>query len=624
MQCIRRLALTLALLATGAYGQAGAPDVFLITVDTLRADRVTGQRAVATRGFGRLATDGVVFTQAFTSAPLTNTAHASILTGLLPAAHGVHDFGVPLSRDITTLAEVLKQRGYRTAAFIGALVLDSKSLAPGLDQGFDTYFNFPAGKKDGARWGRLERRAADVVAEAERWLAENPAGPRFVWVHLYDPHDPYEPPEPYASEYRGREYDGEVAYADAMLAGFLEFLSAKGWYENALVIATGDHGEGLGEHGEDTHGILLYDSTLHVPLVIKLPRAQHKGSTVERLVRNVDLFATVAEAAGATVPSAGDGHSLAPLWTGADAGARDLIAETQYPLRFGWAPLHGLRTETHKLIEAPRAELYDLRADPGEGRNVYEPWSEEVRRLRSALRRYRESVPRPTSGEAKVPQSTIEELKALGYLGSDPGATEVPEPSLLPDPKDKIAVHNALHSAMMQEAAGDEAAALASLQRALALEPDSFPGRSQAGMLESRAGNHAAAAAHLKRAHALRPKDAAVAFALGDALFAMQDFRGARDALAAALQLDARRYDARVKLGEAERALGNIAAAVSQFEAAALLDPARTEAEVALARLYLAQGESAKASALLRRAARRAPHDEAIAALLAEAERSKK
>jgi tetratricopeptide (TPR) repeat protein len=233
-------------------------------------------------------------------------------------------------------------------------------------------------------------------------------------------------------------------------------------------------------------------------------------------------------------------------------------------------------------------------------------------------------VPRPPTADAKVPQSTIEELKALGYLGSDPGATEVPEPSLLPDPKDRIAVHNALHSAMMQEAAGNEAAALASLQRALALEPDSFPGRSQAGMLESRAGNHAATAAHLKRAHALRPKDAAVAFALGDALFGMQDFRGARDALAAALQLDARRYDARLKLGEAERALGNIAAAVSQFEAAALLDPQRTEAEVALARLYLAQGESAKAGALLRRAARRAPQDAAIAALLAEAEQGSK
>ena len=621
MQCIRRIAFSLALLVSAACAQTqDPPDIFLITVDTLRADRVNGENAVATRGFARLAAAGVTFTQAFTSTPLTSPAHASILTGRYPAVHGVHDFGFPLPESMTTLAEVLKQSGYQTAAFVGALVLDSKTLAPGFDQGFDTYFNFPAGKKEGSRWGRLERRAGDVVAEAERWLAAHRSGPRFVWVHLYDPHDPYEPPEPFAAQFRGREYDGEVAYADSELARFLEFLNANGWYRDALIIATGDHGEGLGDHGEDSHGILLYDSTLHVPLVVKPAGDRPNRKVVDALVRGVDLFATMVEAVGAPA-SKTDGTSLSPLWRGIDDSARQLVAETQYPLRFGWAPLLALRSESHKLVEAPRVEFYDLKSDPGETRNVYQPWSEDVRRLRTALRHYRESAPRPAPQNAKVLQSTLDELKALGYLGNDPGASEVPEPSLLPDPKDRIAVHNALHAAMMLESQGNDRGAREALNRALALEPESFPGRSQAGMLELRAGNHRAAVAHLKRAHQIRPKDASVAFALGDALFALKDFAAARSALNAALQLDPRRYEARVRLGEAESALGNLTVALAHFEAAALLQPDRTEADVASARVYLTRGENARAIPLLRRAARKAPDDASIATLLAEAEK---
>src|SRR6266699_1492810 len=251
--------------------KSAEPDIFLITIDTLRADHVHcyGYANGSTPALDSLAKDGIQFTKAFTPSPITNTSHASILTGLLPGSHGVIDFAVPLSTAHPTVAELLKARGYRTAAFIGAVILDSKTLAPGFDRGFDFYDNFPEHSSTKSRWGRVERRGMEVVAHAEQWLGKHPMGPHFMWVHLYDPHDPYEPPMPYSQIYKDRLYDGEIAYADSALGNFVGYLKAHGWYENAIIVIVGDHGEGLGEHGEDTHGIFLYDSTTHVPLIIK-------------------------------------------------------------------------------------------------------------------------------------------------------------------------------------------------------------------------------------------------------------------------------------------------------------------------------------------------------------------
>ena len=246
------------------------PDVFLVTIDTLRADHVHcyGYQKIATPSLDSLAHDGVRFTQAFTPSPLTNTSHTTMLTGLLPSSHGVTDFGVPLSPSYPTAAELLRQRGYQTAAFIGAVILDSKSLAPGLDRGFDFYDNFPPHADPKTRWGRVERRGGEVVQHAEQWLVAHPTGPHFMGVHLYDPHDPYEPPAPFSQTYKDRLYDGEIAYADSALGNFLAFLKSQHLYNGAMIVVVGDHGEGLGQHGEDTHGIFLYDSTTHVPLLL--------------------------------------------------------------------------------------------------------------------------------------------------------------------------------------------------------------------------------------------------------------------------------------------------------------------------------------------------------------------
>ena len=202
----------------------------------------------------------------------------------------------------------------------------------------------------------------EVEQHAESWLNTHPAGPHFVWLHFYDPHDPYEPPPPYSETYKDRLYDGEIAYADSALGHFLAYLKKQGWYEGAMIVVVGDHGEGLGEHHEDTHGIFLYDSTTHVPLIVKLPKEREAGRTIEAQVRTTDIMPTILSLLGIAAPANLDGDSLEPFLTGGEAAPRTVFGETEYPLRFGWAPLRSIRKEGFKFIEAPKPELYDLRA----------------------------------------------------------------------------------------------------------------------------------------------------------------------------------------------------------------------------------------------------------------------
>jgi arylsulfatase A-like enzyme/cytochrome c-type biogenesis protein CcmH/NrfG len=574
------------------------PDVFLITIDTLRADHVHcyGYKNVETPALDGLAKDGIRFAQAFTPSPITNTSHTSILTGLLPSSHGVTDFAVPLAPTHATWAELLHARGYHTAAFIGAVILDSKTLAPGLDRGFDFYDNFPQHPHTKSRWGRVERRGMEVVQHTEAWLSAHPAGPHFVWVHLYDPHDPYEPPPPYSRIYRDHLYDGEIAYADSALANFISFLKKHGWYENSLVVVVGDHGEGLGEHHENTHGIFLYDSTTHVPLIFKLPQASAvltKVKVVDAQVRTTDILPTVLDLVGATAPKRLDGESLRPYFAHNDIASRVAFGETDYPLRFGWAPLRSVRADSFKFIEAPRPELYDLHADAGELDNTYEPWNAEVQEFRGMLAELRAKSPPPEPSKGMVGQGTIDELKALGYLGrADVGsATNVPEPSLLPDPKDKIEEQNLLHSAMMASEDDHEGEARESLEKVLALDPKSPTALLQLGQLELKAGDYAKAAQHLKGALEVRPDDATAAFYEGQALEKTRDLAGARDALETSLKLMPSQFQARLLLGHVYLGLKNPQAAEDQFEAALLLRPNTTEAQVGIAESQVVEGK---------------------------------
>jgi len=606
--------------------KAARPDIFLVTIDTLRPDHVHcyGYRSIQTPALDGLGQDGIRFTQAFTPSPITNTSHTTILTGLLPSSHGVTDFAVPLASTHPTWAELLHAHAYQTGAFIGAVILDSKTLAPGLDRGFDFYDNFPEHSNTKSRWGRVERRAMDVVQHAEAWLTAHAQGPRFVWLHLYDPHDPYEPPAPYSQIYKDRLYDGEIAYADSALAHFIGYLKKHGWYENSLIVVVGDHGEGLGEHHEDTHGIFLYDSTTHVPLILKLPGENaRKAKVVEAQVRTTDILPTVLGLAKVAAPAKLDGESLQPYFTGTDKDAAERVAfgETDYPLRFGWAPLRSVRTQGLKFIEAPRPELYDLDTDAAELRNIYEPWNAPVKNLRGMLAELRAKAPPPAPSQGVVGQGTIEELKALGYLGkADVGsATNVPEPSLLPDPKDKIEEQNLLHRAMIASEDDRAADARRSLEKVLQLDPKSPTALRQLGELELRAGDYVNSARHLKVAVEVRPDDAAASFYEGQALEKTHDLPGARDALEASLRLMPGQFEARLLLGQVYLGLKNPKAAEDQFEAAILLRSKSIEGQLGVARAQIAEGNFNEAAQQLESLSQSQSRNAEVFELLAQA-----
>ena len=567
------LATALPIVGQTASRRGSLPDVFLITIDTLRADHVRcyGYDKVETPAIDGLAKDGIRFSHAFTPSPITNTSHTTILTGLMPSLHGVTDFAIPLAADHPTWAELLSAQGYHTAAFIGAVILDSKALAPGLDRGFDFYDNFPEQSKTKSRWGRVERRGMDVVQHAQAWLTAHPRGPHFVWVHLYDPHDPYEPPPPYAATYKDRLYDGEIAYADSALGKFLSYLKAHNWYQNALIVVVGDHGEGLGEHREETHGIFLYDSTIHVPLIFKPPARSTAARVVDALVRTIDILPTVLDMVGITQKPQLSGESLKPLFTG-EAPSRVGLGETDYPLRFGWAPLRSVRTERFKFIEAPRPEFYDLKADPAELHNSYTDGNADVARSRALLA----ELPAKSSASA-------------GQVNSAAGGASASEASPLADPKDKIEEQNLLHAALIASENDQPAEARKALEKVLEMDEKSPVALRQLGELELEAGDYAQATSHLKTANQLRPGDAAVTYHLGQSLFKVGDLAGARDALESSLKTVPGQIPARILLGNVYLQLKDKDAAKDQFEAVLLSEPNNAEAKGGIAKINATQ-----------------------------------
>jgi arylsulfatase A-like enzyme/cytochrome c-type biogenesis protein CcmH/NrfG len=600
------------------------PNVFLITIDTLRADHVHcyGYDPIQTPALDQLAKQGIRFTQAFTPSPITNSSHTSILTGLLPSSHGVSDFGVPLAPNHITLAELLARRGYHSAAFIGAVILDSKRLAPGLARGFQFYDNFPEHSASKSRWGRLERRGMQVEQHAESWLNAHPAGAHFAWLHFYDPHDPYEPPAPYSQIYKDRLYDGEIAYADAALGKFVGYLKARGWYDEALIIVVGDHGEGLGEHHEDTHGIFLYDSTTHVPLIIKLPKNSSAGKQIDAQVRTIDIVPTILELLSSPIPEKLDGASLTPLFSDAESTSRIVFGQTDYPLRFGWAPLRSVRKDGFKFIEAPSPELYDLRSDGQELQNEYEPWNADVQKLRKILAELNSASPAPaTASAAAVPAGTIDELHALGYLGPNDArsATDVPEPSLLPDPKDKIEEQNLLHAAMMATENDEPAKARTALEKLLQFDAKSVMALSLLGQVEIGSGNYRTALEYLRRARELRPNDAALMLDYARAQEADGDLSGASATLEASLKGNPDQFPARLLLGKLYFGLGKADAALEQLEEAALLQPENIEAKIALSQVLISQKKLADVVDLLDPVANSASNDADVFATLAKA-----
>jgi arylsulfatase A-like enzyme/Tfp pilus assembly protein PilF len=602
MQAFQFLTFFLLIVATASASHESVPtknaqpDVFLVTIDTLRADHVGcyGYKQIETPAVDALAADGIRFAQAFTHSPITNTSHTSILTGLLPSVHGVTDFGVPLSSQHTTWASLLKKKGYQTAAFIGAVILDSSTLAPGLDQGFDFYDNFPAKTESKERFGRVERRGMEVVQHAEGWLTKHRTGPRFVWVHLFDPHDPYEPPLPFSQKYKD-PYDGEVAYADSALGNLIAFLKKTGAYPNAIIGVVGDHGEGLGEHGEETHGLFLYDSTLHVPMIIKMAGATQRGVVVDAQVRTTDILPTVLSLTNIPAPAELNGESMLPIIKRAETPEHALFAETDYPLRFGWAPLRALRAGNSKLIEAPTPELYDLKGDPAEAKNLFAANGSQAQSMQAELAKWKSKAPaREDSGKSAA---------------------------ALPDPKDKIEVQNLLHRSMLAADDNRSAEARGFLEKALELDPASPTALRQLGELELAAGDYPKAATHLKRAREVRPEDSTAAYELGQALEKSGDFAGARVALEASLKLIPSQMPARLLLGRVYLQLKDLKNAQDQFEAASLVDSNNMDARLGLAEVQIQQSDFAGALPDLEAVVKSDPKNAAALRLLGRAYR---
>ncbi len=390
-------------------------NLLLITIDTLRADRVScyNSEHVKTPNIDSLAGSGITFTRAFAHNPLTLPSHTNILLGATPLYHGVHDnISFNVKEDFLTLAELLKEHGYSTGAFVGASPLDSRF---GLDQGFDVYDdNFiPAGAP---KLTAGERKGEIVVNDALKWLEEQ-QDLWFLWVHLFDPHYPYEPPEPFLTQYGDRTYDGEVAYVDFILGKLFQYVRANKLFEKTLVIFTSDHGESLGEHGEPTHGIYAYNSTLWIPLIIAAPDIQ--PDKFNQFVSHIDIFPTVCEAFEIEAPSFLQGISLLPLIRGEKWPARFLYFESLEPYyNLGWAPLRGYINGKEKFIESPIPELYELSLDFEENNNLAD--DKNLIKYRENLNEIIEGYSNPNKIDArnKPDNKILEKLRSLGYIGN--------------------------------------------------------------------------------------------------------------------------------------------------------------------------------------------------------------
>lgn len=416
------LALALAFFSSdvsGAVSPAAAParpNILLITVDTLRADHLGcyGATAVRTPSIDALAARGTLFSRAFAHNPTTLPSHANILLGLTPNAHGVHENSNFIVRgELLTLAEWLKSLGYATGAFIGAFPLDSRF---GLAQGFDVYDD-QYGTQEPGKMAFVERKADVVTGRAADWIGRQ-AGPWFAWVHIFDPHQPYAPPEPFNSQYQASPYDGEIAYADAALGRLFGLLEDRRLAGRTAVILTADHGESLGEHGEASHGYFAYNATLHIPLIIAVPDG--RPSRVERNVCHVDIFPTICSLAGDDAPPGLHGRSLLPAMEGKKPADRPIYFEslTAYYNR-GWAPLRGFIRGGVKYMDSPLPEVYDLEKDFSELHNLA-PGSDELQKLKKTLDELTKAEASPLAGKAGRPadKATADKLRSLGYLVS--------------------------------------------------------------------------------------------------------------------------------------------------------------------------------------------------------------
>jgi arylsulfatase A-like enzyme/Tfp pilus assembly protein PilF len=655
---MRRL-LRAASLATGLLVAAGGedllseppaerrPNVLLITLDTTRADHLGcyGMRGARTPHLDALASCGVLFEQAHTAVPLTLPAHAVILTGQLPSSLNLRVNGLRLREGVPTLATWLKARGYWTGAVVSSVILERER---GLARGFDAYDDrMTMGPRGG---GPPEERAAEEVTTAALEAVKKSRGPYFLWVHYYDPHYEYRPPEAFARLFPQQPYDGEIAYMDAEVGRLLKALKETGRLDDTLVVAAGDHGEGLMEHGERQHGIFLYEYAVHVPLIMAHEGRLPAGLRVRDLCGLEDLAPTVLDLVGGT-PGAADGRSLRPLLERRELATKRLYLESyQGFFTYGWAPLRGIMDAEFKYIEAPRPELYRWRASEDE--NLYAAGRPEVAAARRELGRYEAADAgelKAIEGLLKDPSNaeTLRQLQSLGYLS---GGGARPDAAGLLDPKDAIGLEEELRRAKESQDLGRAKEAQEILLGVLKRNPQNVPALSMLGLLYlqaeeyekarvcfaeevrlkpqmetghlnlgtayKRLGQKALAEREYRAALALSPRMAEASASLAQLL--LQDNRAtdARKVLDAALGAGAESADLYFQLGVLEASGSNWEKARFAFTKCVSLDPRRDEALANLGQVAYHQGRLDEAIFQYERASRLAPRKAAYLATL--------
>jgi arylsulfatase A-like enzyme/Tfp pilus assembly protein PilF len=608
-----------------------ALNVVLITIDTLRADHVGsyGYKQIKTPNIDALAAEGARFERAFAVVPVTLPSHSSMLTGTYPMLSGMHDFsGNKLSPLQPTLASVLKQSGYQTGAVIGAAVLDSRF---GLNQGFDFYYdNFEFSRLDEANLDEMERPGNVVADVALDWLGKNSQKKFFFWMHLYDPHYPYHPPEPYSRDYAAQPYDGEIAFADEQVGRLVKFLKEKGIYQNTLIVLCGDHGESLGEHGEKTHGFFIYNATMHVPLIIRLPGSA-SGRVVTDPVSLVDLMPTVLGALGVNVPSQVQGRSLLPLLRSnqpdrdrAEQAERDrvLYGESYMPrIHFNWSELRGSENTKYHFIDAPRPELYDLATDPGELHNLFtdkKAVAEEMHaKLAGMIRDY--SAGKELAEKTGLDPALMERLKALGYAGFSGGSDPTISSRDLPDPKDRVATYESISDAIADSQHGRYLESNDKLKSVVKTEPNSVPAHYLQGLNYYRLKMFAEAVDELQKTIQLSPDYALASFNLGMAQAHAGQIDAAIATLQRTLQLDATNFEAAFNLGVAFIQKKQLEPAAAAFRQSVTIYPEFARGHHALGETLLYQNKIDDAIVELRRAVELAPQEAVMHGSLAKA-----
>jgi arylsulfatase A-like enzyme/Tfp pilus assembly protein PilF len=612
------------------------PNIILITLDTTRADRMgfLGSKRGLTPNLDAMAQQGVVFTRAYSHVPITTASHTTILTGTYPQFNRVNDFGVPLSSKLPYLPDLLHAQGYHTGAFVGSLILDPlDGTAPGFDRGFEIYdAGFHLRRHGADRYKSVERRAGDVVNHALAWLSQLPNGPFFLWVHLYDAHDPYDPPAPFKARFAAQPYDGEIAYADSAVGKLIDEIRKHGLYDETLVAVMADHGESLGAHGENTHGIFLYDETLHVPLLFKLPAGRAGGKRIEARARLVDVAPTILQEAGIPAPKEMQGESLSGLMKPksqpavASAGAsatgeeRSAYAETDYPHRaFGWSSLRAIRTGKYLYIRAPERELYNQSADPEAAHNLAPGAKAVADTIGSQLDDFRAKTSQTLVELAQPDAEQMQKLQALGYVASDSSQARDSDKVAGADPKTKIEISNLLHDAMfdVEDARYEEAIPL--LKRTLAEQPELPVANMQYGIAQARLKNYAEAIPPLQKAVQLTPDNGLGHYELGLALFETGDWKSAAPQFEAAVARAPKWADAQFSLASVYARTDRVPDAMEHLDTCLGLDPGHYRANLLRGRILSLQHKPAEALPNLMKAAAVQPDSREAHLFLADA-----